>query len=128
MAADPKTMSTDQNIRRVVNMLLAREGRKHHHLAEILGATRQTATNKLRGETRFRVDELELLARIFHVDIAVFVDPTRPIPTTPVLDPVPDPGLDLLTCTYRQVRWSEAVSVPTTPDLSPLRGIARYAA
>jgi hypothetical protein len=103
MAADPETtFNADEHVRRVVDMLLRREGRRQRHLAEWLGFTRQTATNKMRGETRFRLDELQTLARVFQVDVAVFVDPSRPVPTTPVLPPVPESGHGLLTCTFKQ--------------------------
>lgn len=103
MAAEPQNFNADEHIRRVVDMLLRREGRRHQHLAEMLGTTRQTATNKMRGETRFRIDELEMLARTFQVDLAVFVDPSRTVPTAPVLPPVPDSGHGLLTCTKYQL-------------------------
>lgn len=83
-------------------MLLAREGRKQRHLAEFLGTTLQTANNKMRGETRFQAHEIKRLAEVFEEGVDVFYDPAKPIGTTPVMPPVPEPGLDLLTSTKYQ--------------------------
>jgi len=128
MAAEPKSLAVDENARRVVRILLAREGRKHKHLAEMLGVTRQTADNKLSGATRFTTAELALLAGMFEVDVRVFFDPDRPLSTTPVLPPVPTAAPDLLTWPYRQVCWSEAISQGLPGGESPVRGIAEHAA
>lgn len=124
MAAELQIFDTDEHVRRVVDMLLRREGRRQHHLAEWLGTTRQTATNKLRGQTRFRLDELQVLARVFQVDVAVFVDPARPVSTTPVLPPVRESAPDLLTCTFGQVPWSEPINDALVSRVVGLCGLA----
>jgi transcriptional regulator with XRE-family HTH domain len=100
MAAEPNTLDVEENVRRVLRMLMARDGIKEKHIAAALGTSRQTVNNKLRGVTRLTIDELGVLAAHFEVDVALFFDPDRPIPRAPATWAVRNPAPDLLTCTF----------------------------
>ena len=79
-------------------------------LAEVIGCKQQSASKKLRGETDFRPDELAAIADHFGLEPALLLKP----PALTELG-VRSSAPDLLTSTFDQVPWSEALEMLRKP-------------
>lgn len=91
---------------RYVRTLLAFHGHNQTHLGRILGISQQAAGLKLRGQSRFSVEQLERIADAYGLDPGHLL---KPPPLEGVLGSVRSAAGTLLTCTYRQVRRSGAL-------------------
>lgn len=53
---------------------LARRGKNPKHLAEVLGITRQSVSQRLHGHVDFRVKELQAVADYLGIPVAALLD------------------------------------------------------
>lgn len=68
-------------------MLMARDGLNQQQLAERIGVDQTTVSARLRGVSRWSVEDLRRLAILFQVHPGVFFGDPKDF--TPVLDPTP---------------------------------------
>lgn len=71
------TQAVEDGARRVVRMLMARDGVSQADMAEVLGVAQQQVSQRLAGKARFRFSELVVLAEHFGVTIADFGPASR---------------------------------------------------
>ena len=83
-AQDNGVADVDANVRLVVRMLLAREGRTVGWLGEQLGIGHGTIYRKAGGEAPFTVAEVYRMSQLFKVAVSEFYEPTA-LPARPSL-------------------------------------------
>lgn len=68
---------TNQRINENIRAELARQQMTQTQVAELLELTQSGVSSRLRGETRWKVDELTRLAEALRIDVAVLLSTTR---------------------------------------------------
>ena len=71
--ADTTMAMTNQRINQNIRAELARKQMTQMQVAEILGLTQSSVSSRLRGDTRWKLDELVILAEALHVDAATLL-------------------------------------------------------
>lgn len=108
---------SEQQVERAcyIRAVLGWHGVTQAELAQIIGCTQQSASQKLSGKSRFTDDQLAAIVDHYGLDAGLVLRPSK----VAELLGVRNPGRGLLPSTKCQLRWSEAISV--TGDLDQNR-------
>lgn len=92
---------TDTQVERAryIRTILAHHDHNQTHLGRLLGITQQAAGRKLRGQSRFSVEQLMIIADAYGISHGMLL---KPPPLEELLGSVRSSAADLLTCTKYQ--------------------------
>lgn len=95
-------LSSNDKVTATVKVLLALAGENQTTLAGVLGVTPTSVSNRVRGFSRWSVDELDTLARHFDVQVSDLIEPPAFL-----LRRLPGHSTDTV-----EYQWAGAVVVP----------------
>lgn len=82
----------EDRLNETLRLLLTRTGQRHSDLAEILGVSQSSMSARLRGQSRWRLDDLPPVADFFGLTVGELLAGYSAIPSDRLPSPAKGPG------------------------------------